>query len=221
MLVIEECRQNLNLSGEMCPATAALIVEVVACDKPKGGIFQEQETELAELANGNESSGGIQPRSKKTSGMAREADNKTRSPDPMFAARPGSLEYNSEVLSSLLETSYNILTPLDTQYYPLPTTNDTALATHGGILLLSYFSLNWRAFGNAQSVIEPTVVNMAVIMAELMTFAIRITLETDLVPLPQGDIHWPKAMVARHDEPGPAKRSYPAAVASPWNRVCV
>jgi hypothetical protein len=65
------------------------------------------------------------------------------------------------------------------------------------------------------------VVNKAVIKAKLMPFAISTTLETDFVPLPQGTTHWPEAVVARHDELGPATGSYPAAVASPWNKVCV
>jgi hypothetical protein len=38
---------------------------------------------------------------------------------------------------------------------------------------------------------------------------------TDLVPLPQGNTHFPDDSLDKQDDPGPRTESYPAAVASP------
>ena len=54
---------------------------------------------------------------------------------------------------------------------------------------------------------------MTVTMANPIPLAIRTTLVTGFVPEPQGKTHWPDALDAVQDEPGPKAGSYPAAVA--------
>ena len=60
---------------------------------------------------------------------------------------------------------------------------------------------------------------MKELTAKLAPLAIKTTLETDFVPPPQGTTHWPDASLAVHDDPGPWTGSYPAVVASDWNKV--
>ena len=55
--------------------------------------------------------------------------------------------------------------------------------------------------------------------AKLTPVATRTTELTALVPCPQGRTHCPDASSARHEDPGPLTGSYPAIVASDWNRV--
>ena len=57
--------------------------------------------------------------------------------------------------------------------------------------------------------------------AKLIPLAIKMTLETGLVPPPQGRTHWPDVMLVLHDEPGPLTGSYPAALANDWNNTIV
>ena len=51
--------------------------------------------------------------------------------------------------------------------------------------------------------------------AKLTPFATKTMELTALVPLPQGNTHFPETPLPRQDEPGPRTGSYPAAVASP------
>ena len=55
--------------------------------------------------------------------------------------------------------------------------------------------------------------------AKLTPFATKTMELTALVPLPQGNTHFPDAPFPRQDEPGPRTGSYPAWVASPWKSV--
>jgi len=54
---------------------------------------------------------------------------------------------------------------------------------------------------------------ITVTMANTRPLAIRTTLATGFVPEPHDKTHWPDALGAVQDEPGPVIGSYPADVA--------
>ena len=57
--------------------------------------------------------------------------------------------------------------------------------------------------------------------AKLIPLATSTTELTDLVEpeVPQGTTHWPDALSAIHEDPGPAIGSKPATVAHDWKSV--